>query len=214
MIRMETIRRQARDIGIALLLIAVTTVVAYTMVNYLGIRRGSVVYMLAVLLAGWHLGLVPALVAAIAGVVCSGLMFYTSAQPSELLDLSVFLIVALVASHVANSMKQQTELARKRENEMSDLYAFSRRLAAAPSAADIYRAIEDHLATLAQRRVVLFGSGTPGTGEKPGDPAVPDFVRAAIVDVQSGSSIEANVRDNGATSGWCAGSRRRRPISA
>jgi two-component system sensor histidine kinase KdpD len=196
MIPIETIRRQLRGIAIALLLIGVTTLIAYTLVNYLGIRRGSVIYLLSVLLAGWNLGLVPALVAAVGGAVCSGLVFYTTAQPSEFVDLSLFLIVGVVASHLANSMKRTTELARKRENEMSDLYAFSRRLAAAPSAADIYRAIEDHLATLAQRRMVLFGSGVPDTDEKAGDAAVPDFVRAAIADVQSGSSIEANVRDN------------------
>jgi two-component system sensor histidine kinase KdpD len=196
MIRIETIRRQLRDIGIALLLLGVTTIVAWSMVTYLGIRRGSVVYMLAVLLAGWNLGLVPALIAAVGGVLFSALMFYTQAAPSELVDLSVFLIVAIVASHLANSMKRTTELARKRENQMSDLYAFSRRLAAAPSAADIYRAIEDHLASLAQRRVGLIGPGASASDEKPADPPVPDLVRSAITDVQSGSSIEANVRDS------------------
>ena len=46
----------------------------------------------------------------------------------------LFMVVAVVTSHLANSMKQQTEIARKREKEMSDLYAFSRRLAAASSA--------------------------------------------------------------------------------
>jgi K+-sensing histidine kinase KdpD len=38
-------------------------------------------------------------------------------------------VVAVVTSHLANSMKTQTEIARKREMEMSNLYAFSRRLA-------------------------------------------------------------------------------------
>src|ERR1700756_4891466 len=153
--------------------------------------------MLGVLIAGWRLGLVPALVAAVSGVCCSGLLFYTTAQRSELIDLSVFLIVALISGHLANSMKQQTELARKRENEMSDLYAFSRRLAAAPSAAEIYRAIEDHLATLAQRRVVLYGSGggTAAEASKPNEPAVPERVRAAIADVQSGVEGGANGND-------------------
>jgi len=194
--RIETIRRELRGIGIALVLIAVTTAVAWSMVHYLGIRRGSVIYMLAILLAGWRLGLVPALVAAVGGVICSGLVFYTTAQPSEVVDLSVFLIVALVSGHLANSMKRQTELARKRETEMSDLYAFSRRLAVAPSAAEIYRAIEDHLATLAQRRVVLFGSpSAEGSEGKPSEPAVPEQVRAAIADVQSGAQVETNVGD-------------------
>jgi two-component system sensor histidine kinase KdpD len=196
--RIETIKREARGVVLALLLVAATTLIADSLIQYLGIRRGSVIYLLAVLVAGWRFGLLPAVVAAVAGVLGSGFLFYTpNTQRSELLDLALFLIVALVASHVANSMKRQTELARKRESEMTDLYAFSRRLAAAPSADEIYRAIEDHLATHAQRRVVLFGAGSPNAGvEQPGDAAVPAAVRAAIGDVQRGHTIEANVTDN------------------
>ena len=89
------------------------------------------------LLAGWHLGLMPALVAAVAGVLWSGYFFFSPfysfylARPNEILNLVLFMVVAVVTSHLANSMKQQTEIARKREKEMSDLYAFSRRLAGA-----------------------------------------------------------------------------------
>jgi two-component system sensor histidine kinase KdpD len=194
--RIETIKREARGIALALLLIGLTTLAAYALIHYLGIRRGTVIYLLTVLICGWQLGLLPALVAAVAGVAGSAVLFYNpNAQPSEIIDLALFLIVALVTSHVANAMKQQTELARKREREMTDLYAFSRQLAAAPT--DIYRAIEDHLATHAQRRVVLFGAGSLDAAEpKPGDAAVPDSVRSAIADVQRGHSIEANVTDD------------------
>jgi two-component system sensor histidine kinase KdpD len=196
--RIETIKREARGVALALLLVAGTTVIANSLVEYLGIRRGSVIYLLAVLVSGWRFGLMPAIVAAVAGVLGSGVLFYTvNAQRSELLDLALFLVVALVASHVANSMKQQTELAKRREKEMSDLYAFSRRLAAAPSAAEIYRAIEDHLTTHAERKVVLFGTSSPDSGKaRPGDASVPDSVRAAITEVQRGLSIEANVTDD------------------
>jgi two-component system sensor histidine kinase KdpD len=196
--RIETIKREVRGIVLALLLVAATTLIAHLLVIYLGIRRGSVIYLLAVLVAGWRFGLLPAIVAAVAGVLGSGYLFYTpNTQRSELLDLALFLIVALVASHVANSMKRQTEIARKREKEMGDLYAFSRRLAAAPSAAEIYRAIEDHLTTHAQRKVVLFGAASPEADAKPsGEAAVPDPVRAAIADVQRGHSVEANVTDD------------------
>jgi two-component system, OmpR family, sensor histidine kinase KdpD len=198
MMRLETIKREVRGIFLALLLVAATTVVVDSLVEYLGIRRGSVIYLLAVLVAGWRFGLLPAMTAAVAGVFSSAYLFYSpNNQRSEFLDLALFLIVALVASHVANSMKRQTEIARKREKEMGDLYAFSRRLAAAPSATEIYRAIEDHLTTHAQRKVVLFGAGSPDAGEGPlGDGAVPDRVRAAIADVQRGQSVEANVTDD------------------
>src|SRR6266700_2725874 len=186
--RIETIKREVRGVVLALLLIGATTILADGLVHYLGIRRGSVVYLLAVLISGWQFGLLPALFAAVASVLGSAFLFYTPAsQPSEILDLTLFLIVALVASHVANSMKQQTELARKREKEMSELYVFSRRLAAAPTAADIHRAMEDHLATHAERKVVLFGAASPDTADgEPSDAAVPDPVRAAIANVQRG----------------------------
>src|SRR4029077_90551 len=93
-----------------------------------------VIYLLPVLLAGWHLGLIPALVAAGAGVLWSGYFFFSPyysfylARPNEILNLVLFMVVAGVTSHLANSMKIQTEIARKREKEMGDLYAFSRRV--------------------------------------------------------------------------------------
>src|SRR5215469_2708602 len=168
----DSIKRELRGIALALVLIGLTTLLADGLVHYLGIRRGTVIYLLTVLICGWQLGLLPALVAAVAGVLGSAILFYNpNASPSELLDLALFLIVALVTSHLANSMKQTTELARKREREMTDLYAFSRRLAAAPSAAEIYRAIEDHLATHAQRKVALFVPGAVDSSKEPGKDA-------------------------------------------
>ena len=163
----QAVRSELHGVLLVLLMVAATTAVVWVMHRYLGVQRGSVVYLIPVLLAGWHLGRLPALVAAILGVGWSGYFFYSLyspdqpdwfSRPYELINLLLFMIVALVTSHLANKMKLQTELARKRGNEMSDLYAFSRRLAAAPSAPDIYHAIEEHLAALVQRKVVLFGT--------------------------------------------------------
>ena len=187
--QMEAVRRELRGVVLALLMVAATTVIAWALIRYLDLRRGSVIYLLPVMLAGWRLGLVPALVAAVAGVLWSGYFFYSPfytyylARPSEMLNLVLFMIVALVTSHLANSMKRQTELARKHENEVSDLYAFSRRLAAAPSAPDIYRAIEEHLARLVQRKVVLFGTGDGDATVN--EAAMPQPVRAAIAEIQT-----------------------------
>src|SRR5205807_8797905 len=143
---MDVVRRELRGSVIALAMVAVTTVVVYGLTQSLDLRRGSVIYLLPVLLAGWHLGLVPALVAAVAGVLWSGYFYFAPfysfylARPGEMLNLALFMVVAVVTSHLANSMKRQTELARQREREMGNLYAFSRRLAAASSARDIHRA--------------------------------------------------------------------------
>jgi len=201
LVGIDAVRRELRGSAIALVMVAATTVVSYVLIQYLDVRRGSVIYLLPVLLAGWHLGLVPALVAAVAGVLWSGYFFFSPfysfylGRPQEILNLLLFMVVAVVTSHLANSMKQQTEIARKREKETSDLYAFSRRLSAASSARDIYLAIEEHLANLVQRKVILFGAG----GAKPFAPALPDPgqlsapLDAAIADVQAGRSPATTV---------------------
>ncbi len=191
MVGMEAVRRELRGSAIALVLVAATTLVTYGLVQSLDVRRGSVLYLLPVLLAGWHLGLIPALVAAVAGVLWSGYFFFSPyysfylARPNEIINLLLFMVVAVVVSHLANSMKRQTEIARQREKETSDLYAFSRRLATVSSAADIYRAIEEHLANLVQRKVVLFGAGADGS-PKPEQDGLTPRVHAAIADVAAG----------------------------
>ena len=192
---MDAVRRELRGVFIALVLVAATALVSFLLIRYLDVRRGSVIFLLPVLLAGWHLGLIPALVAAVAGVLWSGYFFFSPyysyylARPNEMLNLALFMIVAVVVSHLANSMKRQTEIARKRENEVSDLYAFSRRLAAAHSAAEIYTAIEEHLASLVRRKVVLFGAagGRAGRGGRatPDERVVPERVRAEVARAHS-----------------------------
>jgi two-component system sensor histidine kinase KdpD len=197
----DVLRRELRGSAIALVMVAATTLVTVVLTQYLDVRRGSVIYLLPVLLAGWHLGLVPALVAAVAGVLWSGYFFFSPyysyylARPNEILNLLLFMVVAVVTSHLANSMKQQTELARRREKETSDLYAFSRRLAASSSAADIYLAIEEHLANLVQRKVVLFGAGSGGLDAKPDQASLSRRVHAAVAEAQKGRTPASTVDD-------------------
>jgi two-component system sensor histidine kinase KdpD len=195
------IRRELRGILLALLMVAAVTVFAYALYRYLDIRRGSVLYLLPVMLAGWHLGLVPALVAAVAGVLWSGYFFYSPfysyflARPTEILNITLFMAVGLVTSHLASRAKHHAEVARKRENEMSDLYAFSRRLAAAPSAAEIYLAIEEYVANLVQRNVVLFETGTGNGATAPDHSDVPAEMRTAIADIQNGTLHSTTIDD-------------------
>src|SRR5258706_14092557 len=110
---MDAVRRELRGSAIALVMVAVTTVVVYALTQSLEVRRGSVIYLLPVLLAGWHLGLIPALVAAVAGGLWSGFFFFFPyysfflSPPNETLNLLQFLVVARATSHLPNSMKMQ-----------------------------------------------------------------------------------------------------------
>src|ERR1700746_4029893 len=103
MVRMDTIRREARGIALALVVLAITTAVAVALETFVGIRRGSFIYLLSVLIAGWNFGLIPALLVAVASVFLNGYLFYSNdpnfwlGQPREIIDLSVFLVCSLVA---------------------------------------------------------------------------------------------------------------------
>lgn len=196
-LRLAAIWCHLRGIGIALLLVGATTAVAVLLREYLGILRGSVLYLLPVMLAGYQLGVVPALVTAVAGVILSGYLYFAQfysfrvASPQEALNLVLFMVVAVVVSHLANQAKRHTMIARKREQEMSDLYAFSRRLAAAPSAAEIFVAIQNHLANLVQRKVVLLSAADTGHAE-----GVPERLRAEVALVEQDEGRERTIDDD------------------
>src|SRR4029077_6714583 len=117
-------------------------------------------------------------------------------RPNEILNLLLFMVVAGVTSHLANSMKIQTEIAKKREKAMGDLYAFSPRVGGASPAADIYLAIEEHLASLVQRKVVLFGAGSDRDA-KPEQAALSQRVHALIAGAQAGRMPPTPVADGG-----------------
>ncbi len=197
-LQLSVLRREARGILIALLLIAVTTAVLMVLRHYFGILRGAVLFLVPVMIAGYQLGLIPALVTAIAGVVLSGYLYFAPlysfqvASPQETLNLVLFIVVAVVVSQLSSQAKKHILIARKREQEMTDLYAFSRRLAAAPNAGDIFVAIQDHLANLVQRKVVLLGAADPGS-----DDDVPASVRAAVTSVENDNGRERTVEDAG-----------------
>jgi two-component system, OmpR family, sensor histidine kinase KdpD len=199
------LRREMHGIFVALLLVLAITLVALFLRHYLGILRGAVLYLVPVMIAGYQFGVIPALAAAVAGVLMSGYVYFAQlyrfkvAEPQEILNLVLFMVVAVFVSHLANQAKRHTTIARKREREMTDLYAFSHRLAAAPSAADIFVAIQDHLANLVQRKVVLLGalSGAPLGAADTGSTAaaVPERVREEVARLEQEECGERTIDD-------------------
>src|SRR5471030_2591801 len=193
-LKFEFIRKELPGVLITLALVGGLTVVLFTMVWQFGLEHGSVVYLLPVLIAATRWGIVPAIVAAICGVLASAFFFYPPlysfriTNPQEVVNLILFIFVAVVVSQLATRLKRQLEMARQREIDLRDLYAFSRRLAVAFDVSDIHLAIEDHLASVMQRKVVLFASArdaTAGSGRRAGV-TVPEQVLAEVIEVAHG----------------------------
>jgi two-component system, OmpR family, sensor histidine kinase KdpD len=189
-------RQELRGVVYATLLVAATTLVIFGIIEWVGLTRGSVVYLVPVVIAAVRWGQIPALVAAALGVVAAAFFFYPPAysfeinDPEEVLNLILYVFCAIVVGQLASRLKYQYELSRQREIDLADLYAFSRRLAVAFDVSGIHAAIEDHLATVMQRRVLLFASGHDA-GERRGAGAAPDAVLQKVSEFSASRSETA-----------------------
>ena len=191
--KIDRIRKELPGIGWTLALVSLLTAVLFTMVWEWGIEHGSVVYLIPVVIAATRWGIVSAVVAAVCGVAASAFFFYPPlysfriTDPQEVIDLILCIFVAVVVSQLATRLKNQLETARQREIDLSDLYAFSRRLAVAFDVSDIHAAIEDHLASVMQRKVVLFASAREAAvGGRRAGVTVPESVLAQVIELASG----------------------------
>ena len=205
----ERLRKELRGILLTACLVAVVTALIFLIIWGTGRTRGTVTYLIPVVIAATRWGIVPALFAAICGVFASAFFFFPPfyslriRDPQEIINLLLFIFVAVVVSQLANRLKRQLEIARQREIDMRDLYAFSRRLAVAFDASNIQSAIEDHLAAVMQRRVVLFSSPreAAGNGGRRTGATVPPQVLAEVASFETSAHDSATgvtvTADNG-----------------
>jgi two-component system, OmpR family, sensor histidine kinase KdpD len=214
----QWLRDGALPVVESLLLVAVTTIGLLVLDQFSTLRHVTLVYLVPVVIAATKLGIAPAVIAAVAGAGASAFLFYPPIysflvdDPQQLIELPLFVFVALVTGHLATSLRRQADLARRRENEVHDLYAFSRRLAAAHTPDDIHIAIREHLASITGHRTVLFETGTRGLEAiAPGEDRVPERVRLETEMLAAGrpGPGNASVVDDGEGHCWLV-----RPVSA
>jgi len=206
------IRGQLWPVVSSLGLVAATTIVIYGLIAVSGLKHGAIIYLIPVTFAATRWGLAPALVAAVAGSLAAEYFFYEPTfsfavtDPQEVVDLILYIVVAVVTSPLAASQKRQAEIARRREVDMRGLYAFSRRLASAHTASDIYSAIQNHLSQLVSRKVVLLGIGHAAEGnfDWPSDGSLPIRVRENAMAIAAGRAdgITESTVDDGNGDVW------------
>ena len=178
--------QSARAMLIALALVTAMTLCLVGVTYFIELRHVSSAYLIPVLIAATWLGMVPAIIAAIGGVGASAFIFYPPiynfriSNPEQLLDLPLFVIVATVTSQLAARARAHAVLAHERESEMRALYAFSKRLAVATDAGQIYSAIQDHLSSITGCRVVYFEADTGPSAARHGGDSVPETIRRAV----------------------------------
>src|SRR6185295_5162856 len=80
----------------------------------------------------------------------------TVTQPQDVFSLIVFLIVAVLTSHLTARARDQADAARQRETRTSALYAFSRAIAGAVGADDLLPIVAAHVSGLFQAEVAVL----------------------------------------------------------
>lgn len=123
---------RVRIYGLSLLLVAVVTVCALPFRGSLTLANFTIAYLLLVLLIAIRGGTGPAFVSAFACFMCINFFLVNPvyslsvADPRELLDLLVFLLVAVIAGRLGAYAREQTQEARQRATEQEILYHLTR----------------------------------------------------------------------------------------
>ncbi|MBV9347497.1 MAG: DUF4118 domain-containing protein [Pseudolabrys sp.] len=187
--------KELRGVAYATLLTAAFAAALLFFVVKTALADGDVIFIIPVVIAAARWGIIPAVVAALLGAGASSYLFYPPIysfairDTQEVVTLALFIFVAVVISHLATRLKRELERSRQREIDLRDLYAFSRRLAVAYDVSDIHAAIQEHLASILQRKVALFASARDalsGSGRREGV-IVPDKVRVAAGEIAAGT---------------------------
>jgi K+-sensing histidine kinase KdpD len=150
-VRFRIMRVLARAVLYPLACVALTTALMAVVLRYTEFEFASIVYLIPVLICAIRWGLVSAIVSVFASAAVADFLFippfYSLAisDPRHIVEMALFLLVALVTSNLAARLKKELDTLHRREREIQNLYEFSRRLALCATAGDLIKAIQDYL---------------------------------------------------------------------
>ncbi len=162
--------------GGSFLSVALALGVAMLLRQVLGITSVALVLLMGVLASAVAYGLTASLVACLLSVAAYNFFFlpplytFTISDPENVVTLSVFAVVAVVASNLTARMRVQTVTAQSRAKSTEELYQFSRKLAGAVSMDDVLWATVHQVALMLKVRVVVLLPGEQGLAVQAGFP--------------------------------------------
>jgi len=170
----------------SLICVGVVTAVLLLFDHALAFNLVPIAYLIPVIIAATRWGIWPATLASIASTGTADFFFTTPRysfwmdNPQEVIDLLLFLVVALVSSNLASRLRRETERLREREREIQQLYEFSRRLAACFTVSDLISAIQNHLSRTLGQQAAFFPVMADGHFEPPESSSVPKVVQESV----------------------------------
>jgi two-component system, OmpR family, sensor histidine kinase KdpD len=171
-----------REFAESLGVIAAVTLVGLLLLKFTGYRAIGMVYLLAVIVLSLRVGRWPVLFAGVLSALAWDFLFippaytFVIAKPEDMLLVSIYVVVALVAGHLTSRIRAQGNNERLREERATALFNLTRALAEAKTL--------DEAAFAALRQVdELFGVETALTfADENTDELVPHFAGSYPLD--------------------------------
>jgi two-component system, OmpR family, sensor histidine kinase KdpD len=196
---------QAMPLGATLALVWLATIGLVVVSYFVPFNLVSLVYMLPVVLAATQWGLAFGIVAAIAGAAAADFFFYPPLytfwirDPQNVVDLVLFLLVAVVTSNLAARLKNETVSLQRREKEVTELHAFSQALATCLTSRDLIFAVQDYLSNTLRNQAVLIASDQ----EMHAHAVIPEEVRRQATKlIASGATAASTIVDPRSERAW------------
>src|SRR5271168_1401300 len=196
-------------LAMSLALVGAATLGLLLIGRFFPANLAPIVYLIPVMVAASWWGTWPAIVVAIAGAASADFFFFPPYysfrldDPQAAIDLSLFLLVALVSGDLASRLRREKEALRRREHELQYLYGFSRRLASCHTVTDLAGAIQDYLSESFGRHTAFFLPVTASASQSAIAAAAPAIVRDnAASMIEPGGAHSRTIRDEAGKSVW------------
>jgi K+-sensing histidine kinase KdpD len=147
----DVMRILAHTMLFPLACVALTTGLLAVALKYTALEFDLIIYLIPVVTCAVRWGRVAAIVAIFATAAVVDFLWlppvysFAISDPSQIVELTLFVFVALVTSHLAARLRSKASTLQRREHEVYNLYEFSRRLALCATAGDLLKAIQDYL---------------------------------------------------------------------
>jgi K+-sensing histidine kinase KdpD len=187
----------------ALLMVTASTLIGLLIAPRWGAGPVVLLYLPAVLAAAVHCGLWPALMAAVASTLAYNFFFTAPYRtllihsPADAVTVVILLLVALVTSHLAGSMREQARLAAGHAARNATIAGLARHLLSCASEQDIGEVAVRELSRLFGCNAVLVaGQDDPRlvASAPPGMMLTPGDMTAAAITLETGDTAGRGVR--------------------
>jgi K+-sensing histidine kinase KdpD len=149
--KFDVIRILAQTVLYPLACVALTTGLLALALKYTALEFDLAIYLIPVVISAVRWGRAPAIIAILASAAIADFLLmppvysFAISDPKQIVELTLFVFVALVTSHLAARLRSHVDTLQRREHEIRNLYEFSRRLALCTTASDLLEAIRDYL---------------------------------------------------------------------